>query len=356
MSAAAFSQAGANATLAIVLGLTLGGCAVLGSNVKGGFSCAAPDGICAPSSTIDDQALVLITGEAADAATMPAGPYAAARPRAPMRRDATAAPATGPAIGAARTQERVLRIVFMPYIDARGRLHEASAVHAVVQPGAWQSDAIGDATRLSDPHAAAAPAEEPSLAQIVDRTDRRTSDAALDPNLPDAAVVAAARARKADPIAAIRADVAARLEAGPARTIAPIAAKEAVTGARGRAADTPARPRAGAPSPRAAAEAKQGSARISASPAPMPGTAAEARDRTSDPAGAQARLKADPHYRMAQEAVKRTAQKTAQKTAQTTAQKTGRRQAAGARLAPKKAPIGPTVRAAPFPAAITEDP
>src|SRR3546814_13747850 len=44
----------------------------------------------------------------------------------------------------ARTREKVLRIVFQPYIDERGRLHEASAVRAVVANGEWQQ-ALGQA-------------------------------------------------------------------------------------------------------------------------------------------------------------------------------------------------------------------
>ena len=43
--------------------MMLAGCATFGGNVRGSFSCAAPDGICAPSSTIDDRALALISGE-----------------------------------------------------------------------------------------------------------------------------------------------------------------------------------------------------------------------------------------------------------------------------------------------------
>ena len=33
---------------------------------KGSFTCQAPDGICAPSSTIDDRALAMISGDAGD--------------------------------------------------------------------------------------------------------------------------------------------------------------------------------------------------------------------------------------------------------------------------------------------------
>ncbi|MEL0254290.1 MAG: conjugal transfer protein, partial [Novosphingobium sp.] len=44
-----------------VVGLAaLSGCTTFGGNVKGNFSCSAPDGICAPSSSIDDRALAMI--------------------------------------------------------------------------------------------------------------------------------------------------------------------------------------------------------------------------------------------------------------------------------------------------------
>ena len=35
----------------------LAGCAMFRGNVKGNFQCSAPGGMCAPSSSIDDQAL-----------------------------------------------------------------------------------------------------------------------------------------------------------------------------------------------------------------------------------------------------------------------------------------------------------
>lgn len=42
----------------------LGGCASMGGNVKGNFICRAPDGICSPTSNIDDQAIASMTGGA----------------------------------------------------------------------------------------------------------------------------------------------------------------------------------------------------------------------------------------------------------------------------------------------------
>lgn len=59
----------------------LEGCASMGGNVKGNFICRAPDGICSPTSNIDDQAIASMTGgEAAGAVArvvMPAAPQSA---------------------------------------------------------------------------------------------------------------------------------------------------------------------------------------------------------------------------------------------------------------------------------------
>jgi len=337
VSAPGFRRAGANAAFAILIGTTLSGCAVLGSNVKGSFSCAAPDGICAPTSTIDDRALALITGEAGGASTSPAGPYQETPQRAPMRRVAAAGSAADSKVGAGRTQERVLRIVFQPYIDGRGRLHEASAVHAVVHPGEWQSEAIASATPIPDAHASAV-RQEPSLAEMVDRLDTPATLASIDPNLPDPAAGAAARTRKADPVGAIKADVAARLEARPGRVVAPLATKPPLAVGKDQPAAPPTQAAGGAQPPKSPRQAKQVSAVVPPSTLAAGGTTAAVREKTRDPGPAQARVKADPQYRAAAEEAQRTAQ-----------------QAAGSVLPEVKAPIGPTVRAAAFPAVVTED-
>lgn len=57
----------------------LGGCASMGGNVKGNFICRAPDGICSPTSNIDDQAIASMTGGAAAGAV--AGAITPAAPR-----------------------------------------------------------------------------------------------------------------------------------------------------------------------------------------------------------------------------------------------------------------------------------
>src|SRR3546814_9412180 len=81
----------------------------------------------------------MISAEGADGDTRPA----ASTPRGSARRvNRAAAPQTARIAAAdpARTREKVLRIVFQPYIDERGRLHEASAVRAVVANGEWRSE------------------------------------------------------------------------------------------------------------------------------------------------------------------------------------------------------------------------
>jgi conjugal transfer pilus assembly protein TraV len=92
-------------------------------------------------------------------------------------RTAVASPRRVPvSIGeAGRTREKVLRIVFQPYIDERGRLHEASAVHAVVAQGEWQQQAIADASGLSSRNDRAAAYAGETLADAVDRAETERS-------------------------------------------------------------------------------------------------------------------------------------------------------------------------------------
>lgn len=56
---------------AIVTPVLIAGCVSLGGNVKGNFVCRAPDGMCAPTSKIDDQALAVMGGEGAAQAGSP---------------------------------------------------------------------------------------------------------------------------------------------------------------------------------------------------------------------------------------------------------------------------------------------
>jgi conjugal transfer pilus assembly protein TraV len=191
-------------------GAAASGCTTLDGNVKGSFSCRAPDGICAPSSFIDDRALALISGEDGDRLITPAGPYTVTRSEGRGFQTATAAPA--------RSQERVLRIVFPAQIDAAGRLHEQTAVHAVVERGDWQQ-ALADNAVATTPAQVSAATGRDTLLAAVERVDpplMADSDVAVDPDLPSAAAVAAARAQ-ADPVGDIKDQVARRLSRTPRR-------------------------------------------------------------------------------------------------------------------------------------------
>ncbi len=124
---------------ALVATASLGACTSLGGNVQSNFSCRAPDGICAPTSTIDDAALALI---GADQGVIPAGPYSAPTMGAPrMIQTAANEPV--------RSGEKVLRIVFPSHIDRAGRFRETTAIHAVVERAVWTTAPAAPARRIS---------------------------------------------------------------------------------------------------------------------------------------------------------------------------------------------------------------
>ena len=124
---------------ALVATASLGACTSFGGNVQGNFSCRAPDGICAPTSTIDDAALALI---GADQGVIPAGPYSAPTMGAPrMIQTAANEPV--------RSGEKVLRIVFPSHIDRAGRFRETTAIHAVVERAVWTTAPAASARRIS---------------------------------------------------------------------------------------------------------------------------------------------------------------------------------------------------------------
>ncbi len=196
--------------VALASGTMMTGCTTMGGNIKGNFSCMAPDGICAPSSTIDDRALAMIAGEDGDRMITPAGPYSA--PQSAGRGFDTAAAAP------ARSQERVLRIVFPAQIDGAGRLHEQTAVHAVVERGEWQRALASNAVATTPAQVQAATGGDTLLA-AVDRADPPVvmeHSSVADPDMPSAAAVAAARVQ-ADPVGDIKDQVARRLSKTPRR-------------------------------------------------------------------------------------------------------------------------------------------
>ena len=330
----------------ITLGV-LGGCASFGGNVKGSFSCAAPDGICAPTSNIDDRALALISGDANGASTTPAGPYIDTAPKARGYRTAASYERTPvQQVDVGRTQDRVLRIVFQPYIDKHGRLHEASAVHAVVARGEWQQQALAAASPIPERNALATPQRPETLVEAVDRADPPdTAVASIDPNLPDPAVVAAARARKADPVEAIKADVAARLapRAGRAPTVttAPAASStaSAATGVSKPGALTVPSAASKVTSPAGRSVPAQAAAAATTRPAGEQAALTTPLPKTTSGVEAQARVKGDPRYQSATRSVEQAAQ-----------------QAASEAVLPEVKPtLKPTIRASGFPAEVPED-
>jgi conjugal transfer pilus assembly protein TraV len=306
----------------------LNGCATFGSNVKGSFSCAAPDGICAPSSSIDDRALAMIAGDSGAAEVSPAGPYMESRPRPRTAR--TAAVGQRLSIGQPdprRTQERVLRIVFQPYIDEQGRLHEASAIHAVVQSGEWQQQALASATVIPERNARAIVPAPVSLSEAVDRADPADAEvAAIDHDLPDPAAIAAARARAVDPVASIKTEVAARLAPKTGRT---------------------------STSHAAAVQARTTVLSVDGAPA----TAFDASSNAAGSGSKSATVVAAPQPKipLGQEAAARVKTSSEYRAAAAQAGEAARVAAATAVLPDAKSPVKTTVRAAGFPAAVPED-
>lgn len=103
------------------LAAALGGCTTFGTNVRGDFTCRAPQGDCAPSHVIDARA----TAELGEGAS----PDRIARARA------------GVAAGdAGRTLERTLRIVFPAHVDEAGTLHDEAVAWAVVENPRWAAE------------------------------------------------------------------------------------------------------------------------------------------------------------------------------------------------------------------------
>ncbi len=110
----------------------LSGCSLLHSNIKGGFVCAAPHGTCAPSTTIDDDAIRMIGGqdvrngdggEASVAANSgSAKPAQAAVTKSGAGKGAIFVPGVRPTI----------KVVFPAWRDSSGQVHPRTAAYAAV--------------------------------------------------------------------------------------------------------------------------------------------------------------------------------------------------------------------------------
>ena len=171
----------------LVAAASLGACMSFGGNVKGDFSCRAPGGICAPTSTIDDAALALI---GADQGVVPAGPYSAPTMGAPRMIQAGANEPV-------RSGEKVLRIVFPSHIDRAGRFRETTAIHAVVERAVWTTAPAAPARRIS------AVTLEGSSRQVAASTMRSLGELAS----------AAPEVRFPDPVASVGAERAVGADA-----------------------------------------------------------------------------------------------------------------------------------------------
>lgn len=102
----------------------LPGCTTFGTNVSGSFRCDAPDGVCAPASTIDDEALSQIVNDARSGFASPAVSYIPddGAPIATMPRRGSISPTPQ----SARSEHVRLSVVFPAYTDLRGIDHERS--------------------------------------------------------------------------------------------------------------------------------------------------------------------------------------------------------------------------------------
>lgn len=209
------THASLRATLVAGVGAALlSGCASLGGNIKGSFSCKAPDGTCAPATAIDDSALSQLESVSGGDVQMPSS-----------ANDTRSTPIEGgAALASAATggSGRSLRIVFPAYVDRFGRLHDKTAVQAAVgdvmaDVGTERVDtAMAPATAGLLGAAEGAPemfADAAQVAPVPDaKADARAVASVGASKVPGAkAAPAPAAAPPPSPIDSIKADVARRV-------------------------------------------------------------------------------------------------------------------------------------------------
>lgn len=194
-----------NISIAVIsLGTLLAGCTTMGTNVNGSFTCEAPDGVCAPSTVIDDGALARIEETTSGDLLNPAGPY--------MMDDGIDAPVnniagrTSPMV-ATNAPTYQLSVVFPSYTDATGASHARRTINTEASlPGRGDAmDAMalrGRQPTRNQGLLAAAESAPPYLA-IAPEAVPPSSDLSV----PAEALAAA----DAGPIAAIQAQVSDRL-------------------------------------------------------------------------------------------------------------------------------------------------
>lgn len=201
---------------------------LFGGNIKGSFACSAPGGTCAPSTLIDDQALLVIqNARPMTPGQSGAGPYIR-QPAAARATTASYTPAGEGRIanagnGMVHRERRVLKVVFPSFVDGGGNLHEPRIVHAVVDDGAWMQLSSGE-PNLGEQVEGRAISLASDAAAIPEAVAAQPVPAMAVPSLPvpvpagppSPDAVAAARAKGAalkagNAIDAIRAEVQVRL-------------------------------------------------------------------------------------------------------------------------------------------------
>ena len=119
-------------TLLLIGASALSGCSLLHSNIKGGFVCAAPHGTCAPSTTIDDDAIRTIGGQ--DVRTGDGGEASAATNFESAKPAQAAVTKSGTGKGAFFVPgvRPTIKVVFPAWRDSSGQVHPRTAAYAAV--------------------------------------------------------------------------------------------------------------------------------------------------------------------------------------------------------------------------------
>ena len=115
------------AATGLTLALATVSCTTIGTHVKGGFACKAPQGTCAPMSTIDAQAIAGLGGSGGQ--TVPVSSPSADTDARFIN--------TGDEGVPVRTGEHVLRVVFPAHTDGGGVYHEEAVAHVVSEHSGW---------------------------------------------------------------------------------------------------------------------------------------------------------------------------------------------------------------------------
>ncbi|WP_436358197.1 TraV family lipoprotein [Brevundimonas sp. CEF1] len=126
-------------TAAVALALTAAACG--STNTKGSWSCGAEQGTsCSPIAATDSAPRAAAAGSATGIETA-AGPVRWWQPE-PFVFSGD--------LGARREGDQVMRIVFAPWVDSQGDLHNRSEVIAVMRRGGWWMPAPSTATASAE--------------------------------------------------------------------------------------------------------------------------------------------------------------------------------------------------------------